>query len=828
MSAYWSIVSHAPGDSELVLVDGPPYDPWVLVGKDFPPPQWSHDFSGARGTRGRRPSPGELDNRQANFTFLGTGTDKDDMAALMSQLSAAVDRCRRYGGVITFREHDQSYRQHYEVLVGAISLAEWGTNESELRDGFRPAISATVEPYIYGDEMDFLDDFTEDLISTQYEADAGALTNVLPADGLLASAASPTTENRLIVTGPGYQMGDHQCRVKLQPGATITSLKGGVVIKRIDAANYLEVYLDDNGTNSRLRIDKVVEGARTNLASENLSARMSAGYGQWTVQGRIEGNVVFAECYLPTNSYLFTWPAADNDLDYTLTGDEADTFGIGARGLGGITFTPQDSAAALSDLRVEPFTYLSHDRSTILCDGEIPGDAPAICDVAVTYPSGGNAQAFGMIAWSERPDSFSYVGNWGFEASTARWSVAAVSGVTGAATSVTRVTTDRRYGIACGSVVCPATANTGASYRIDRRFRRGVSYTASVWVKSAAATTNARLRLGISGDIASETASALSSTWTKRTVTWTPTADSYIAYLAFEITAATATTMLLDGAMVYEGAEEPALPAKTYAGMPAWGYIDGLDTYSGNGTRVSNANADGGYYNQLDSSVSTGGATNNGAAYALRPELLPSDDYALAETEVEVWARLLLSSAFDGGVTATLRVSSGGYSHEWGTSGASLVMPNATNAFRLCRLGTITLRRAEIRATTNIQIGLTIASGTNAQPIGIDGIWLVNPNARASTPTGIEDDSSYPNFWASSTRHVFSDLSGAVEDELNYVSAETMGQAPIEFPTGPFEMIVLGANRIPDAPDVSSTADTPTIARVHLRVRPRWHFLRDA
>ena len=52
---------------------------------------------------------------------------------------------------------------------------------------------------------------------------------------------------------------------------------------------------------------------------------------------------------------------------------------------------------------------------------------------------------------------------------------------------------------------------------------------------------------------------ALSTTWTQHTSTWTPTADVDLAYLAVEVTAATATTFQIDGALVYLGTTAPSV-----------------------------------------------------------------------------------------------------------------------------------------------------------------------------------------------------------------------------------------------------------------------------
>lgn len=822
MSAYWSIVSYAAGDEPLVLVDGPPYEPWVLVGKSLGDPAWKHDTAAPRGTRGRRPAPGELDNRQVAFTFTGSGADKDEMAGLLSQLAAAVDRCRRFGGQITFREHGQSVRQHFEVLVGEVAIAEWGTQEIELRDTIRPAVVATVEPYVYGDPMDWSDDFQTDLLATEYAVQAGAASNLTVASGLVSGAVNLSTENRVVLTGPAYQMGDHQASIDLSPGATLSGLKGGVLLKWYEQSGdetFLEVYLDDTGSASRLRIDKVVAGARSNLATTNLSTRMSAGTRSWRVVGRVEGNVVYAEVYAPgSDPYDF---APTHELDHVLNAGEIPVFGVDVVGLSGWSFTPQHSGATLSNFALEPFTYRGVTRQTIMPAGEIPGDAPAIADARITVPGSATACPFGLLAWSNRPEAFSFLGNWSFEKATTQWSVAAVSGVVGAGTSVSRITDDSRYGSACGSVVA-SSANSGVHYRINRRFRRGVTYTASCWVRSVAQTTAARVRLGVSGDISSSTATALSQTWTLRTITWTPTEDRDFAYFVFEITAAASTTFRIDGALVYEGTTEPVLPEKRGSGGPPWGFIDAADS---NNTPTDHADAEGGFFVGSEVQDSGGGIT---ILVPVRSDLLPADDYAGESTEVEVWARVLSSNQFTGGVTATVSTYGGGYTHEWGSAGVALVNPSETSGFVICRLGTVSLGRFRDRENpTEISVAFSIAAGANLQWFGVDWILLVNPAARCATLTGTDEDGTYPLFWTGGIRHVNSDLSGAMETDIALWPAGSMSGAMIELPTGPFEFVALASSEVPDSP-TPHPAETADPLTVHLAVRPRWHWLRDA
>jgi hypothetical protein len=183
----------------------------------------------------------------------------------------------------------------------------------------------------------------------------------------------------------------------------------------------------------------------------------------------------------------------------------------------------------------------------------IPGDAPALADIRVTY-GGSNTPLWALYAWWQRAAIWNRCSNGDFEDDVDGWSVAAVAGVTGAATSITRNTTAARnkYGLANGQILTPATASTGATFKIRRSFYQGKSYCLLVWASSAAQTTFSRCRFGVSGDIANGNGFNLATTTQLDTAVWTPTVDASGAYLCFEVTAATATTMNIDGVCAFE------------------------------------------------------------------------------------------------------------------------------------------------------------------------------------------------------------------------------------------------------------------------------------
>lgn len=198
------------------------------------------------------------------------------------------------------------------------------------------------------------DDFSTNTIAN-YTFDAGAAGNVSITGGVMDAAANLTTENRFVHTSSTYSLYDAQVTVKHTLGTTVTSYKAGVVLKRIDASNFLEAYVDDNGVNSRLRIDRVIAGARTNLVTTNLAARVTASTAFW-LRGRLEGNVVTAEHW--TSAPTVTGTATLSNTT-TLAGADATAFGVGVTGRTGLSWIPQQTAATLDDLSVQPAVYRS-------------------------------------------------------------------------------------------------------------------------------------------------------------------------------------------------------------------------------------------------------------------------------------------------------------------------------------------------------------------------------------------------------------------------------------------------------------------------------------
>lgn len=825
-----------------VINDGADTGYELLQGASFGSPVWDHTFSGSRGTQGARPAQGRLPNREVVLPIRVAGTSKDNLATKISTLAAAVDDLRRYGGICRMRSRSQTYAQRFEVLTATSDIPEWN-NRLEQRDRAVMVVNLTCGPYVLGDPMDFADDFSTDNVNggdASYTADEGALTNMAVTGGVLDGAANLGVYNSVAYTGGSYTYGDCEATVLAVPGSTITSFTAGVVLKRIDASNLLLVDVEDDGAQSDIIIYKRVAGTYTNLASTTLGSRIADGVRFW-VRGRIEGNVVYGEHFASVN---VPHPTATptTTVSYTLTTAEAATFGAGVEGRAGFGFTPQHTDAYLDDFEILPFTYSDPGMAVLDCFGTIPGDAPALADVRI---GASTASPWGLVAWTERTDVENYVLRGGGELPTTAypWTIAGISGVTGAATSVTRVTDDTmgagaKYGAYATRIVTPATANTGAAYPIYRRFREGLTYTAKVWVQAPSATTTVRIRLGVSGDIQSSSAVALTTTWTEHSITWTPSSTVELAYLAIEVTAATGTTFYFDGAAVYRGTTEPALTQQ----LQGEGAVGPLAVFGAEAstegdvtvTISADATATNGYA-VIDSSVNAGGDEYI-ARIPCDIDLGNGDDYAYGEVAVEVYARVMVSAAFTGGVTAKIDAYAthnllGPVTHtiEGGSTGLALTLPSSSNdLWRMTRVGSLNLSPGR----WYLNVIFTVAAGTNAQDFRFDTIYLVPARSRFASPTGkafsgVEE--TYPEFVVvnAQSRTVKPDLSSTWTFEGGIVTpAGGVLGSLVEIPPGDISLLAILQTQVPDDTVAHNNDQLQEFPATHLAITPRWHWLR--
>lgn len=801
---------------------------------------WDPAYSGQRGTQGARAAGSTPQNRPVVLALRVYGTSQDNLHDRLGVLYAAGDDLRRYAGRITTKMNQQTYRQHFDVLGGSARLTEW-RKRAESMLMVPVMFEAACAPYLLGDPYDIADEFlTDSLAAGDYTFDAAASSDWSFAVGRLAPLTSTVAigvERRITHTTRGLTVLGSQATVKTVVGTVQNGYKAGVTLRRSAATTYLDVYVDDDGANSRLRIDKVIAGARTNLASTNLGGRVPISRPFW-VRGRIEGNVVIAEHFASTTPPT-PMGAPTTTTTYTLTAAEQTSL---PAGVGGLSWIPAQSSAYIDSYVSEPFTRRNATLPEIMpLEATIPGDAPALCDVTVTPSGGAAAPVWAQLAFLERPAAHNLCWNGDLEVNVNGWAIAAVTGVQAAAgTSVARDTVFPYVGAGALQLVTPATTGAGCNFPIYRRFRKGQTYTATVF--AAGTPTSMSLKLGVNGDVATFTQALTAGTYAVWTVTWTPTADREVAYLSFQTNAAAATTCTIDAAVVYDGATAPTIGrhAEGAGAVPPFGVLDAEASDPGDLTGwVIAADAGSRLGTRLyDSAVA--GAETYTAGWWIDPALLVADDFTMGEIDIDIMGVAIVhASNVSPKLTLSARPEWGTafgserFTGEWGTSGVLLTKPSAGSARRPVRLGTITLPVDRSRpARWKLWVAGSTAAGS-AGDFGLDYLWLAPVRGRAAQITRKANDSTYPRFvqsTAETSKLITSDLRGATSKPPNpFVPDHGIGQALLELPAPDVDLLVKLSSLVPDDPTSDATTEQLAhSATIHAAVTPRWHLFRGA
>ncbi len=422
------------------------------------------------------------------------------------------------------------------------------------------------------------------------------------------------------------------------------------------------------------------------------------------------------------------------------------------------------------------------------------------------------------------------------------WSASAVSGVISAATSVTRTTTagSFRTGVAGFEVITPATTDTGASFLIHRRggFRAGVLYTAQCYVRSAAGTTAVRVKLGVSGDLGTGTASNLSATFAVRTVTWTPAADSDTAYFAVGVNAATATTFQVDDVLVFEGSTAPTFERGGFGPgvIPAAGYDRARGSLAGGTSWTNTVDAD--YLIGSGPQASGALSTNGNLEYPILPHLFTPDDYASDEVQLAVFARVEVASTQTSLACAISLAPDRGTSYgvrrygSFSSTGKALTLPSSGTVFKPYFLGTITLKvdRSKPRREW-LRLGFT-NSGAATGTVGVDYLVVVPIRSCARSMSG-DSAAVVPDFMSvvSSTKLIDADGAGWIveADAVALTPDDGLGGSRPRIPRDGCELLIWPSDQIIDMTDSSSSSMSETYTgSVVVKATPRYHLLRQA
>jgi hypothetical protein len=474
------------------------------------------------------------------------------------------------------------------------------------------------------------------------------------------------------------------------------------------------------------------------------------------------------------------------------------------------------------------------------------GTTDALAAVAYTATTG--VPSVMLYAWWPAVAAHNMVWNGGAEAIGTSatvaygWVASAVSGVIAAATSVTRTTTAGKFrsGVAGFEVITPATTDTGASFRLYRRggFKAGTTYTARCFVKAVSGTTAVRIKLGVSGDLGTGTASALTAGWVVRTVTWTPAATSDTAYFAVGVNAATATTFQVDDVQVFEGTTAPAFEQGGYGPGIIPGAAYDLAKASLAGGTAWTQTTDANYVAGLGPKASGAVTTNGNLEFPILPHLFTPDDYTDDEVQVAVFARLEIASTQTSASCAISVASDRGTLfgvRRWGSfssAGKALRLPSGGTHFRPVFLGTITLKVDRARPRRE-WLRLAFAnSGAATGTLGVDHLLVVPVRSCARSQSG-DSSSLVPLFLATtaSTKRVEHDGSGWIveADGIAMTPDDGLGGSRLRIPRGGCELLVWPSTVVVDVTDSSTASMTATYTgAVVVDATPRYHLLRQA
>jgi hypothetical protein len=804
-------ISNKPGASAITLIDAEPSTTgYTIRSVDLGNAVFDPIYSGQRGTQGAVQVGATPQNRLSSFRLLVRGSSMDDLMSKLTVIWQLDEELRRFGGAVTWRAWGSTYRMTLRALNSAVSLEALEPELFVRNNAAHVVFGVVTPPYMDGEPFDILDDFATNTVAN-YSFDVGSPSDVSITGGQLLAATA--VESEMYYSASGYDYGDQQATVKFSLAGSVSTGFGGVILKRKANGDRIRVFW----VSGNLTIQEMRGGVAATYTTVGIAGSVGASY--W-VRGRIEGNVVTAEMFTAAPSPMAT-PAAT--VSYTLTGAQQTVFGASAVGKAGIYLRNGTGTVSVDDFDVDPYTYRNVTLPAELqLNGVIPGDAPALFDVYITPSGGAEGPYWAALGWWPRAGACNLCWNGDFENTllgSSNWSVAAVTNINGAATSVTRIGAAGKYGSAYGQIVCPATSGTGANFRIFRRFKKGVTYTAEAWIHSPAQTTPTFIRLGngAAADANGGTAVALSSSWQRITVTWTPSADRDDAHVAININAATATTLNIDGVMVYEGTVAPTTANQTEGrgGFPPLGILEAENTVAG--ILTSSANFRSGF--SVD-------GNNAPTQLVVDPSLLLPDDYTQAEIAIEVWARCEFNSADSAQIVlAAQPISSLAtlpwiYTEEFGSVGRTVVLPASGSARRVTRLGTL-------RLPTNLgRYAIRINSG-----IDVDYLLLLPAAARALSPSGRINDVTYPGFIPSTaeiTKRVRSDLSATLRETATgtaEVSTSGLGGSLLEMQPGNTDVCLKLSTLVPDNPSLNAaTEQLAHSATAHFAITPRWRL----
>jgi hypothetical protein len=224
-----------------------------------------------------------------------------------------------------------------------------------------------------------------------------------------------------------------------------------------------------------------------------------------------------------------------------------------------------------------------------------------------------------------------------------------------------------------------------------------------------------------------------------------------------------------------------------------------------------------------------------GTSYYLGIDIDPStiqrDDFTRNEVQLEVWARMGVTSAQTSvSVVTSLesKASTGAtsrYTAEYGNTGKLLEVANGIYYYRL---GTVpAVVDPNNKAVYTLKIAPVFGATYTGAEFSIDHVVILPARQRALTPTDRKPDSTYPKFISRNAstsavkKTVRSDLSGWIStgSAAPYPDSGLGGQL-LEIPAGNVDLFVKGSNGVPD--DTTIVDDATQTLTITGTIIPRY------
>lgn len=671
----------------------------------------------------------------------------------------------------------------------------------------------------------------------EYTAGAGAvaLDSVVDAEGLHTRPGGSGIGNQLIHTGRGYKVADAEsiatgrsdvngspANYQLSPGLAYDS--DGRFIWATNEAGVLKIYYWNLSVNTALASSGAVIpnppvlGRTYSIVMRKVGDRLEA---EWWNGEPVRGGTPVVQ--IGFNLTEGTTPKA-SDMG-------RDRLGYGmAR-----SFVPTTTTAAtVRRWRFLPYSFgaMRGPRSAIL--RSVPGSAPA--KACVDVGADATAAPFALLGWRryEKPQQ---AWNGDFAADLDGWSVSSLAGGPLAAGTATLTRTATGGPLNDGpfaEIVAPATTNTGAEWRAWGPFREGRVYTVDFYAQIIANPNWQAITILDGGsDTSFISLGAADSVWRRVQYTFVPSSNRAYAEIAFRVPAAVVGTMRVARLRVFEGTDPPLEDYGAGAKAP-FGQIFSEDDDASARVNFTVATGVAGAFTTRRLTLNTSSVLSGIAEYIIDPtELDPYEDGGSLDLDVEIWAMVALASTVKtpkivASIVANDLPSARQYTREFGTIGAEIAIPSSGSPRRAVRVGTLTLDRRGC-GRHRLRMNLTAGAGSTGA-FDLEHFIIVPASSRASSPSGLVNDSSYPTFLpASATKRVCQNLTAQLQQASYSTRDIGLAGTPIELPPGNCEMLVwLVQGNVPDDPTLGAQAAVDASIQFHVSVTPRYRLFRSS